>query len=241
MQSAQSELARVARATAMGQMTASIAHEVNQPLAAIVASGGAGLRLLNGPVADLEKAKAAFKRIVEEGHRASDVISTIRAMFKKEAQAKSAVDCNQLVSEVLALLHTQAQNSQVAIRTALAEGLPSILGDRVQLQQVILNLVVNAIEATAGVSDRERVVRIATEVSQPGEITLSVEDTGTGIEPSHMDRIFEAFYTTKANGMGMGLSICRSIVEAHDGSLSAMRGEPYGTIFRAALPLSTMD
>jgi signal transduction histidine kinase len=241
MQSTQSELARVARATTMGEMTASIAHEVNQPLAAIVASGGAGLRLLNGPTADLDKAKAAFKRIVEEGHRASDVISTIRAMFKKDSQSREPVDLNQVVLDVLALLLSQAQTNDVAIRTGLDESLPMIRGDRVQLQQVILNLAVNAIEATAGIAGRERIVRIDTGIGGGGEIVLSVEDTGSGIAPAAMDRVFEAFYTTKANGMGMGLSICRSIVEAHDGRLSVARGSPVGTIFRAILPTSATD
>jgi signal transduction histidine kinase len=149
------------------------------------------------------------------------------------------VDVNQLVREVLALLESQAQSHDVAIATSFTEDVPLVLADRVQLQQVVLNLVMNAIEATAAVTDRERTVRIGTQARFPEGVILIVEDTGPGIEPERMDRIFEAFYTTKAHGMGMGLSICRSIVEAHGGHLTVARGLPHGSVFRASLPTSS--
>lgn len=237
MQVAQSELARVTRVTTMGEMTASIAHEVNQPLAAIVASGNAGLRWLANATPNLEEAKSAFTRVVRDGHRASAVISTIRAMFKKDAQTRRPVDVNQLVREVLALLNSQIANNDIVVRTSLAEPAPVVPGDPVQLQQVTLNLITNAIEAMANIANRDRVLRISTQV-QGSEVLLDIGDAGHGIEPQHMERMFEAFYTTKIHGMGMGLSICRSIVLAHGGRLSASRGSPHGSIFHVVLATS---
>ena len=236
----QSELARVARLTTMGEMTASIAHEVNQPLSAIVANGSAGLRWLANATPNLDEARAAFKRIVNDGHRASEVISTIRAMFKKDAQARSWLEVNDLVRDVLRLAHGELQSHGVSVRTRLAAGLPRVLADRVQLQQVILNLVMNAVEAMSPVTDRARVLRVACELCRPSNVLLTVEDSGTGIEPDNMDRIFETFYTTKSHGMGMGLSICRSIVEAHGGSLAASRAHPRGSVFQIVLPIDSL-
>jgi PAS domain S-box-containing protein len=241
MQVAQSELARVTRQTTMGQMTASIAHEVNQPLAAIVASSNAGLRWLNNATPNLDQAKAAFTRIVKQGHRAGEVIATVRAMFKKDAHTRVAVDINQLVRAVLALLQGELQDSGISVRTNLSASLPLIQADHVQLQQVILNLVMNAAEAMREVTDRERVLKIRSEVRQPSDILLTVEDSGPGIAAESMERIFEAFYTTKAQGMGMGLSICRSIVEAHGGRLSASRGHPHGAVFQIVLPIEERE
>ena len=234
MQVAQSELARVTRVTTMGEMTASIAHEVNQPLAAIVASGNAGLRWLANATPNLEEARSAFTRVVRDGHRAGEVISTVRGMFKKNAQTRRPVDINQLVREVLALLNSQIANNDIVVRSSLAEPAPVVPGDPVQLQQLTLNLITNAIEAMAGVTDRDRVLRISTQ-AQGSEALLDISDSGYGIEPQHMERIFEAFYTTKTHGMGMGLSICRSIVLAHGGRLSASRGTPHGSIFHVVL------
>jgi signal transduction histidine kinase len=241
MQVAQSELARVTRLTTMGEMTASIAHEVNQPLAAIVANSDAGLRWLGNPTPNLDEAKAAFRRVTQEGHRAAEVIATVRAMFKKDAQARARIDVNKLVSDVLALVQGELQGNNISARISLADGVPLVHADRVQLQQVILNLTMNATEALAGISDRERVLRIRSELQGAAEILLSIEDNGPGIAPDSVDRVFEAFYTTKAHGMGMGLSICRSIVESHGGRLSASQGRPHGAVFQVALPIEARD
>lgn len=240
MQVAQSELARVTRVTTMGEMTASIAHEVNQPLAAIVASGSAGLRWLANATPNVEEAKAALKRVVNDGHRASEVISGIRAMFKKEAQTRNPVDINQLVREVLALLQSQIQENDIVVKTSLSDEAPVVPGDKVQLQQVLLNLITNAIEAMANVSDRERSLKISTQ-AQGGEVLVDIADAGHGIEPEHLKRIFEAFYTTKTHGMGMGLSICRSIVQRHGGRLSASRASPHGSVFHVVLTSNVQD
>jgi signal transduction histidine kinase len=240
MQVAQSDLARVTRVTAMGEMTASIAHEVNQPLAAIVASGSAGLRWLANATPNIEEAKAALKRVVNDGYRASEVISGIRAMFKKDAQARNPVDINQLVREVLALLQSQIQENDIVVKTSLSDEAPVVPGDKVQLQQVMLNLITNAIEAMANVSGRERSLRISAQ-AQGGEVLVDIADAGHGIEPDHLKRIFEAFYTTKTHGMGMGLSICRSIVQRHGGRLSASRASPHGSVFHVVLTTSVQD
>jgi len=240
MQVAQSDLARVTRVTAMGEMTASIAHEVNQPLAAIVASGSAGLRWLANATPNIEEATAALKRVVNDGYRASEVISGVRAMFKKDAQARNPVDINQLVREVLTLLQSQIQENDIVIKTSLSDEAPVVPGDKVQLQQVMLNLITNAIEAMANVSGRERSLRISTQ-AQGGEVLLDIADAGHGIEPEHMKRIFEAFYTTKTHGMGMGLSICKSIVQRHGGRLSASRASPHGSVFHVVLTSNVQD
>ena len=240
MQVAQSELARVTRVTMMGEMTASIAHEVNQPLAAIVASGSAGLRWLANATPNIDEARSALKRVVNDGYRASEVISSIRAMFKSDAQARNPVDVNQLVREVLALLQSQIQANDIIVKTNLSEPAPVVPGDKVQLQQVMLNLITNAIEAMSDVSGRERSLRISTQ-AQGGEVLLDIADTGHGIEPDHLKRIFEAFYTTKTHGMGMGLSICKSIMRAHGGRLSASRAGPYGSVFHVVLTSDVQD
>ena len=233
---AQSELARVARLTTVGAMTASIAHEVNQPLGAIVANGNAGLRWLGHATPDLDEARAALKRIVHEGHRASQVIAGIRAMFKKDGRAKGPQDVNEVVREVLELVRGDVERERVAISTALTDPLPPVLADRVQLQQAILNLVTNAIDAMGSVNGRARTLRLKSERLPPDSVMLTVEDSGAGIEKENMDRIFEAFFTTKSHGMGMGLSICRSIVESHGGRMTASRGYPYGAVFQVILP-----
>jgi signal transduction histidine kinase len=229
------ELARVSRLTTMGEMAASIAHEINQPLAAIVASANAGLRWLGNAMPDLEEARAALKRIVADGHRAGQVMKSVRGMFK-DGDAKISLDVNTLVGEVLALLHRDLQKDGVEVRTELARGLPAILADPVQLQQVLLNLISNGREAMAAVGDRRRVLQIATERQDSDNVLISVTDSGSGIDPEHKDRIFEAFFTTKSSGMGMGLSICRSIVQAHGGRLSAAPAAPFGSTFSILLP-----
>jgi PAS domain S-box-containing protein len=232
-----SELARVARLTTMGEMTASIAHEINQPLGAIVNNGSAGLRWLANTTPDLEEARACFKRIVNDGNRASQVISGIRAMLKKGSEIKEPLDINELVREVLTFASREIENQRIVVHTELKENLSEVLVDRIQLQQVVLNLVMNGIDAMAALRGRARVLKLRSEQNEPASVTLTVEDSGTGIDRSIVGRIFEAFFTTKERGMGMGLSICRSIVMAHGGQLSVSPGYPDGSAFQLELPV----
>jgi PAS domain S-box-containing protein len=232
-----SELARVARLTTMGEMTASIAHEINQPLGAIVASGSAGLRWLANATPDLEEARASFRRIVNDGNRASQVISGIRGMLKKGGDTKEWFDINELVREVLVFAHGEIESERIVVRTELRENLSRVLVDRVQLQQVVLNLVKNGIDAMATLNGRARILKLRSEQNGLAGVTLTVEDAGTGIDKSIVGHIFDAFFTTKTHGMGMGLSICRSIVVAHGGQLLVSSGDPYGSVFRLNLPI----
>jgi PAS domain S-box-containing protein len=234
---ARAELAGVTRRMAMGEMAASIAHEIKQPLAAIVTNGNAGLRWLSNATPDIEKACAVLKRIVNDTHRASEVIDSIRLMFKNEGQAKTPQDLNELIREALTLVRVEVENQRVSICTELSAELPQVPANQVQLRQVIVNLVMNAIDAMSTVN-RARVLRIKTETRKLNGVMITVEDSGTGIDPQNLDRIFDAFFTTKSHGMGMGLSICRSIIESHDGHLSAAPAEPYGSIFQVSLPTS---
>jgi len=236
LRSSRQELARVGRQLAMGAITASIAHEVNQPLAAIVSSGNAGLRWLSNAIPNMDEVTAALERIVSDGHRASQVIETVRAMFKKDTCEKTLLDINEVVQEVFALLRAELQKNDIAVIYRLAEEIPRVSADRVQLQQVILNLVMNAIDATSLIIDRPRILRASSERDDPAGVIITLEDSGTGIDPKNIDRIFQPFFTTKSRGMGMGLSICRSIIEAHGGRLSASPALPYGTAFRVILP-----
>jgi PAS domain S-box-containing protein len=231
-----SELARVARLTTMGEMTASIAHEINQPLGSIVNDGSAALRWLANAIPDLEKARTCLKRIVNDGHRASQVISGVRAMLKKTSETKEALDINQLAREVLMFAHREIENQRIVVQTELKEDLSEVLVDRIQLQQVVLNLVMNGIDAMAALHDRARVLKLRSEQNGPTSVTLTVEDMGTGIDKNIIGRIFEAFFTTKEQGMGMGLSICRSIVVAHGGQLSVSPGVSCGSVFQLQLP-----
>ena len=245
LRKARIELERVMQMTAMGEMAASIAHEVNQPLGAIVSNGNAGLRWLAIAPPDIEEARAALKRIVADGHRASEVISGIRAMFKKEGQLTGPQDMSELVREVLTLVRGEVAGQGISVRTELSNALPQISVSRVQLQQVIANLVMNAVDAMSTVANRARVLRVKTGVNElkPNEtmaLLITVEDTGIGIDPNDFDRIFDPFYTTKSHGMGMGLSICRSIIEIHGGRLTVSRGEPNGAIFQVSLPTSSV-
>src|SRR5918996_17818 len=206
---AQAELARATSFAAMGQMAASIAHDINQPLAAIVANGNAGLRWLAHTRPDLDEARAALQRIVNESHRASQVIGSIRAMFTKGDQEKAALDANELIREDLALLGGEIHSQRVSVQAELIEPLPRVLGNRVQLQQVIFNLLTNAVEAMGSVTNRGRVLRVKSELHASGGVLITVEDSGPGIDPKDIDRIFEAFFTTKSHGMGLGPSFCR--------------------------------
>jgi signal transduction histidine kinase len=230
------EMARADRLMTIGAMTASIAHEINQPLAAIVTNSNAGLRWLSNTSPDLEEVRSALKRISKDGHRASEVIGSIRSMFRKEAQHKSEHDVNDIVQETLGLVQGEIKKQKVTVRTELADALPPVLADRVQVQQVVLNLMNNAIDAMSPVTDRARVLRVQSEASGGNGISLKIEDSGVGIDPKDADRIFDAFYTTKTNGTGLGLSICRTIIEAHGGRLSATPATPHGSVFEVVLP-----
>jgi C4-dicarboxylate-specific signal transduction histidine kinase len=230
------ELAHANRVATMGQLTASIAHEVNQPIAAAVTNANAGLRWLSAPRPDLEEAKQALGRIVENGTRAGAVISRIRALIKKAPPRKDGVAINDAILEVVALTHGEAVKNGVSVRTLLAEDLPTVEGDRVQLQQVILNLVVNAIEAMSGMNEVARDLLLSTEKVEPDGLLVAVRDSGPGLALATLEHLFDAFYTTKADGMGLGLSICRSIIEAHGGRLWVSPNEPHGAVFQFTLP-----
>jgi signal transduction histidine kinase len=234
------ELARVMQMTAASQVAASIAHEISQPLAAIVANGSAGLRWLARSTPDLDEARAVLECIVKDGHHASEVIGGIRSMFKKDGQAEAPLDINQLIREVFALLHGEIRSQQVSIRSELAEELPPVPANRVQLQQVVVNLIMNAVDAMSTVANRVRSLHVKTEMQESDCLLITVEDSGTGIDAENIDRVFDAFYTTKSHGMGMGLSICRSIVEGHGGRLSVSPAQPHGSIFRVLLPIRSV-
>jgi signal transduction histidine kinase len=231
-----SELTHRNRISTASELSTSIAHEINQPLGAIVANGNAGTRFLDRMPPDIDEVRAALRAIVEDGHRAGDVIGNVRAMFKKDRQEKDLVDVNDLIRQTLALLRSEFRSKAVTDRAELLEGLPQVLGNRVQLQQVILNLAMNGAEAMQSVTERDRVLQVTSAKHDPAGVLITVEDSGAGIDPKTIERIFEPFYTTKSHGMGMGLSICRSIIEAHGGRLSALPGHPYGLAVRIVLP-----
>ena len=237
LQRAHAELSHVTRVTTLGELAASIAHEVNQPLAAIVADANACLNWLAGTNPRLDMVHEALAAIVRDGHRAADVIQRIRQLAVKTVSPKAAVDLNDVVREVFPLVRAALLRHEVSLAVELASELPRVLGDRVQLQQLILNLVMNGTEAMAGVEDRPRELTIRSQPHDGEHVTLAVHDTGVGIDPNHLDRLFDAFFTTKADGMGMGLSISRSIVEAHGGRLWVTPNEPHGAIFHFSLPV----
>ena len=231
-----SELAYVNRRIVAGQLSASIAHEINQPLAAIVSSGNAGLRWLTAKTPDFEEVAASLKRIVSDGHRAAQIVENVRAMFKRDVQKKVPAEINRVVSEVLDLMRSEFDGNHVSVKVVYTQNLPNPVVDRVQLQQVIINLLRNAIDSMRSTTGRERILRLRTEANEAHEVLISIEDAGMGFDPRNMDRLFEPFFTTKPDGMGMGLSICRSIAEAHGGRLLAAPGRPHGAIFEIALP-----
>ena len=232
---AQSELGRVARLTTVGAMAATIAHELNQPLAAIVSNGNAGLRWLDRPEPNLEEARSAFGRVVNEGHRAAQIITSIRAMFKKDSGLRSPVAINDLVCDVVSTLLGELKSRRVSLALQLLDDLTPVQADRVQVQQVLLNLLTNAIDSMASVTDRPHTLCVRSEHLEDC-VLISVQDSGTGIAPEHAERMFDAFFTTKPNGIGLGLSICRSIVESHGGRLSVFPVHPHGSVFQVMLP-----
>jgi PAS domain S-box-containing protein len=232
----QMELAHANRVATMGQLTASIAHEVNQPIAGAVTNAHAALRWLSAQPPDLEEVRQALARIVRDGGRAADVIDRIRELVKKAPLRKDGVAINEAIIEVVVLTHGEAMKNGVSVRTQLAEGLPPIEGDRVQLQQVILNLIINAIQAMSGMAEGARDLLISTGKAEPDGVLVAVRDSGPGLAPEALDRLFDAFYTSKPSGLGLGLSICRSIIEAHGGRLWATANLPRGAILQFTAP-----
>jgi PAS domain S-box-containing protein len=234
---AQAELAHISRVTTLGELTASIAHEVNQPITGVVTNAEAALGWLGTEPPNLDQVRGVLGQIVKDGMRAGDVIHRIRALTKKAPSRMARVDVNEAVLDVIALTRSELLRHGVSPETQLATGLPLIEGDRIQLQQVILNLILNAIEAMNGVDEGAREIRISTGKEASNGVLVSVRDLGRGLEPQSVNRLFEAFYTTKPDGLGMGLAICRSIIEAHGGRLWATANELRGAVFQFTLPL----
>jgi signal transduction histidine kinase len=224
---------REARLMTGDAVAATIAHEVKQPLSGMITNADAGLRWLDRPTPDLDEAKAAFKQIVADGHRAGAVIGSIRAIFKRDARSRTSLDINDLIGQALVLLRGDLQKHRILVQSEADAQLPQVVGDRIQLQQVLLNLITNAIESMAD-EDGPRILSVKCEV-QDGGVTVSVADTGAGIGPQDVGRIFNPLFTTKSGGMGMGLSICRSIIEAHDGRLVVAPNTPRGAVFQFVL------
>ena len=236
LREAQADLARVTRLTTMGELTASIAHEIVQPLSAVVTNGNTCLHWLDDKTINLAKARSAARRTVKDAERANDIIRRIRALMIRSETQRVGVDMNGLICDILALIHNEMLKRQVSAFTALAPMLPPVLGDRVQLQQLMLNLIMNGIEAMASVTDRPKQLTIETRMEGADHIRVLVRDLGEGLDPEKIDRIFDPFFTTKPDGTGMGLPICRSVVEAHDGRIWASPGVPYGAMFHFTLP-----
>lgn len=233
---AQSELARMSRLMIVGELGTSIAHEVSQPITAIAANGNAALRWLSATPADHDEARRAIERIVADAGRAGDVIGRVRGLVARSSPSSDTIDLVEAVNDVLELVRSEIRRNQILFRTELAGDLPLVGGDRVQLQQVILNLVVNAIEALAEVDAETRELLVSAAADER-KVTVSVRDTGSGVPIETLDRIFEAFYTTKPKGMGMGLAISRSIIETHGGTIYGAPNFPHGAVFGFTLPL----
>src|SRR3981189_3936468 len=235
---AREALSRATRLTVMGELSASIAHEINQPLAAIITNGRACERFLDFSPPDLDEVKDAVSEIVRDGRRASEVLSRIRAMSKNSAPERGPVDVNLAIAEVLALTRDELHRHRISVMTKLHSNLPVTMADRVQLQQVVLNLVMNGIDAMRAVTDRPRNLTVRSQLSDQGNIVVNVADSGVGLDPRNRDRIFDSFFTTKPEGMGMGLAISNTIIQAHHGQLWAESGSPFGAVFGFTLPLA---
>jgi hypothetical protein len=233
----ETHLSRTIRAATVGELAASIAHEVNQPLAAVVANGYACLRWLSMQSPNLVKAQEAAERIVRDGNEAGEVIQRIRALFKMNSAKVARIELNELIREVLRLMSDELTRKRVIVHTELQSDLPTLTGDRIQLQQLVLNLVLNGVEAMDSVADRQRSLTVQTSLDDSANLLAKISDSGTGLKDP--EKAFEAFYTTKENGMGMGLSISRSIIEAHKGRLWAVPGKTWGTMFCFSLPISS--
>ena len=232
----QTELARVARTTTMGEMAASIAHEINQPLAAIVNNASASLRWLGQDPPNMKRARSVLERVVSDAGRASEVISSIRGMLEKGSQERVELDVNDLIREVMTFVRADLRHHGITVKAELAEDLPRMSGVRIQLQQVLLNLIANAVESMASVEHRARVLTVRSQKIGENDIAVTIEDTGTGIDQTDLERVFEPFFSTKPEGMGMGLSICRSIVEAHGGRITGSPASGGGSVFQVSLP-----
>jgi len=235
LRQAQAELAHATRVATLGELTASIVHEINQPLGAVVNNASACLRWLTGQ--NLEEARQSAARVVADGHRASEIVGRIRALAKKSPLRKDWLDINETICEVIVLVQSEIRANRVSLQTHLAEGLPPVWGDRIQLQQVVLNLLMNAVEAMKRVSEGPRELWVGTEQGDSPGMVIAVRDSGPGVDPHSRDRLFDAFYTTKPEGLGMGLAICRSIVESHGGRLWATANVPRGAVFQFTLPM----
>src|SRR2546428_4075586 len=231
-----SELAHVARVTTLGALTASIAHEVNQPLSGIITNASTCLRMLADDPPNVDGARETARRTIRDANRASDVITRLRALLAKKAATTETVNLNEATREVVALSWSELQRSRVILRAELGDDLPPVTGDRVQLQQVILNLLLNASEAMSGVADRPRQLVIRTERDEGGRVRLTVQDAGVGFEPQDANKLFEPFYTTKSGGMGIGLSVSSSIIESHHGRLWAAPNDGPGAAFSFSIP-----
>ena len=236
LRNTQAELAHMTRITTLGELTASIAHEVNQPLSGIVTNASTCLRMLNADPPNVEGARETARRTIRDGNRASDVITRLRALFDRKSFTIEPVDLNDAVREVIALSLSRLQRDRVILRPELDGSLPLVTGDRVQLQQVILNLLQNASDAMSGVDDRPRYLLIRTEVEETDHVRLTVQDSGVGFDPQLAERLFKAFYTTKGDGMGIGLSVSRSIIETHRGRLWAKLNDGPGATFSFSIP-----
>jgi PAS domain S-box-containing protein len=236
LREAQAELAHVTRVTALGELVAAIAHEISQPLAAVVNNASACVRWLAGQAPNLEEARQSAAVIIADGHRAAAIISRIRALAKKAPPRKDGLDINETILEVMALARSEVQRNRVSLETQLAADVPRILGDRIQLQQVMLNLIINAIEAMSGVSEGPRELWVGSGKDASQGVLVAVRDSGPGLDPESLDGLFAAFYTTKPQGMGMGLAISRSIIEAHGGRLWATLNAPRGAVFQFTVP-----
>jgi signal transduction histidine kinase len=236
LQQVQGELTHVTRVMTLGELTASIAHEVNQPLAAIVTNGNATLRWLGGATPNLAEARQAVERIIKDSYRASAVISRIRTLVKKAPPRSDLVDLNEVIVEVFALAQNEARRNRVSLKQQLKQDLPHVRGDRVQLQQVILNLIINGLEAIAKSKNGTRELSVMSDRDADDNVVIAVSDSGEGLEATNLERVFDAFFTTKPDGMGMGLAISRTIIESHGGRLWATSNSPHGAVFQFTLP-----
>ena len=235
------QLVHANRVATLGQLAASIAHEINQPLAGVITNASTGLRMLAADPPNIEGARETARRTIRDGNRANEVIKRLRALFGKKELTIESVDLNEATREVIALSLSEFQREGVIWRAELADDLPPVRCDRVQIQQVILNLLRNALDSMSAINDRPKQLIIRTAISESDHVTLAVQDSGPGVDPANLERIFDAFYSTKTGGLGMGLSVCRAIVEAHRGKLWATTGAPHGATFQLTLPVIADD